>query len=102
MRTAKSCGPDAPTLASSLWNSIPQATVANKPGHKSAKETVKTIAQGMPADSVEPGVTTTRAYYHTTRGCGRIGRPAFPAPSVVRGREVQSKTRAKHAARSRS
>ena len=26
-------------------------------------------------------VTNARAYYHTTRGCGRIGRPAFPAPS---------------------
>jgi hypothetical protein len=34
-------------------------------------------------------------------GCGRIGRPAFPAPSESRGREVQAKTRAKHAARSR-
>jgi hypothetical protein len=29
------------------------------------------------------------------RGCGRIERPAFPAPSNVRGRDNQSKTRAK-------
>src|SRR5438270_10807936 len=32
-RTAKPCGPDAPTLASS-WRSNPQATVARKPGHR--------------------------------------------------------------------
>src|ERR1700738_4363656 len=31
---------------------------------------------------------------HGTRGCGRTGRPAFPAPSVFREREIQSKTRA--------
>jgi hypothetical protein len=28
-------------------------------------------------------VTNARAYYHYTRGCGRIGRPAFPAPSLM-------------------
>src|SRR5207302_9569165 len=32
-RTAKPCGPDAPTLASS-WRSDPQAMVAIKPGHQ--------------------------------------------------------------------
>jgi hypothetical protein len=37
MRTAKSCGPDAPTLASSLRND-PQATVANKPGRRGEHE----------------------------------------------------------------
>src|SRR5450755_3487983 len=36
------------------------------------------------------------------RGCGRIERPAFPAPSDWRGREVQGITRAKRAARSQS
>ena len=33
VRTAKPCGPDAPTLASS-WRSDPQAMVAIKPGHQ--------------------------------------------------------------------
>ena len=33
LRTAKPCGPDAPTLASS-WRSDPQAMVARKPGHQ--------------------------------------------------------------------
>ncbi|THD49064.1 MAG: hypothetical protein E8A46_20885 [Bradyrhizobium sp.] len=42
------------------------------------------------------------AFHPRTRGCGRIGRPAFPAPSDGRGRNEQAKTRAKRAARSRS
>ena len=54
-RTAKSCGPDAPTLASSRqvvtcrrqWQESPVTG-------ESAKETVKTIARGMPG---ETGVT---------------------------------------------
>jgi hypothetical protein len=54
LRKAKSCGPDAPTLASSSQEaSFLQVslgmTVANKPvTGESAKETVKTIAQGRP------------------------------------------------------
>jgi len=51
MRTAKSCGPDASTLASSLRNSS-QATVTKEPiTGESPKETVKTIAQGRPGCS---------------------------------------------------
>src|ERR1700731_3916041 len=37
LRTAKSCGPDAPTLASS-WRSNLPATVAKKPGHRGDHE----------------------------------------------------------------
>jgi hypothetical protein len=37
MRTVKSCGPDAPTLASSLRKDS-QAMVANKPGHQGEHE----------------------------------------------------------------
>jgi len=36
-RTAKSCGPDAPTLVSS-WRSNSLTTVANKPGHRGEHE----------------------------------------------------------------
>jgi hypothetical protein len=36
-------------------------------------------------------VTNARAYYQYTRGCGRIGRPAFPAPSESRGPKVPEK-----------
>src|SRR5207247_8456927 len=37
LRTAKSCGSDAPTLASSLREEA-QMTVANKPGHRGERE----------------------------------------------------------------
>jgi hypothetical protein len=33
-------------------------------------------------------VTNSRVFFYT-RGCGRIGRPAFPAPSVRRGWDVK-------------
>jgi hypothetical protein len=33
LRTVKSCGPDAPTLASSFAERSAQAKVARKPGH---------------------------------------------------------------------
>ena len=36
-RTAKSCGPDAPTLVSSWWSNLP-ATVTKKPGHRGELE----------------------------------------------------------------
>jgi hypothetical protein len=37
MWTAKSCGPDAPTLESSRWSN-PPATVAKEPGHRGEHE----------------------------------------------------------------
>ena len=60
LRTAKSCGPDAPTLASSFAETfqarpgptcanIREATVAKQPvTGEITKETVKTIARGKP------------------------------------------------------
>ena len=50
-RTAKSCGPDAPTLAFKLamMLRITLMTVARKPGHRGEHEiSRKTIAQGRP------------------------------------------------------
>ena len=48
-RTAKSRGPDPPTLGSSLRVTSPKATEANKPGTPGrARISRKTIAQGMP------------------------------------------------------
>jgi hypothetical protein len=48
-RTAKSCGPDAPTLASSLLDEFSTRGWQESPvTRESTKETVKTIAQGMP------------------------------------------------------
>src|ERR1019366_448889 len=39
----------------------------------------------MPGESGVTVVTNACAFYHCTRGCGRIGRPAFPAPSDLQG-----------------
>ena len=63
-RTAKSCGPDAPTLASSVRKVFPQATVANKPGHRGERDiSRKTIARGMPGVSGVTVVTNACAFY---------------------------------------
>src|SRR5213596_1145399 len=85
-RTAKSCGSDAPMLASSLREEA-QMTVSNKPGHRGEREVSrKTIARGMPDRSGVTVVTTLVCFIlFRTRDCGRIGRPAFPAPSVTKG-----------------
>src|SRR6476659_5142371 len=100
-RTAKSCGSDAPTPASSLREEA-QATVSNKRGHRGEHEVSrKTIARGMPGRSGVTVVTTLVCFFHCTRGCGRIERPAFPAPSVTRGPGNSGKTRAKKPRRDR-
>jgi hypothetical protein len=54
-RTEKSCGPDTPTLVSSLRMQVRRRRWQESPvAGESAKEAVKTIAWGMPGDS---GVT---------------------------------------------
>src|SRR6202035_2342333 len=81
LRTAKSCGPDAPTLASSVAEVSARRWWQESPvTRESAKETVKTIARGMPDVSGVTVVTNACAFYHCARGCGRAERPAFPAP----------------------
>src|SRR5712672_2900233 len=102
-RTAKSCRSDAPMLASSLREGA-QATVSNKPGHRGEREVSrKTIARGMPGDfRCDRGDYARVFVFYHTRGCGRIERPAFPAPSDIRGRDVQVKLARKAAARSRN
>jgi hypothetical protein len=88
-RTAKSCGPDASTLASTRDNALHCAgTGARKPDPRGEHEgNRKTIAQGMPDDGVVPVVTNSCAFFTCTRGCGCTSRPAFPAPSLLRGRD---------------
>src|ERR1700737_974213 len=99
-RTAKSCGPDTPTLVSSR-RSNPSMTVAKEPGHRGARrKPLKPLRGECRAFSGVTVVTNARVYYHYTRGCGRIGRPAFPAPSDWRGREVNCQTRVHSTARS--
>ena len=63
LRTAKPCGPDAPTLASSL-RGYPQATVARKPGRRGEHGISRsTIVQETPECSGEPVVTTLVCFF---------------------------------------
>jgi hypothetical protein len=75
---------DDNTLASS-WRRCLRIALTSPVTEESAKETVKTIAQGRPGFSGEPVVTTLVCFLFHTRGCGCGGHPAFPAPSVFRG-----------------
>jgi hypothetical protein len=87
LRTAKSCGPDIPTLVSSLQLTICKRRWQTSPvTGESAKETVKTIARGMPGCYGEPVVTNSSCFLIFAReAMGAAGRPAFPAPSHVEG-----------------
>ena len=100
-RTAKSCGSDAPMLASSLREEA-QMTVSNKPGHRGEREVSrKTIARGMPGETGVTVVTMLVCFVlFRTRGFGRIERPAFPAPSVFFGPKDSRIARTHRAARS--
>jgi hypothetical protein len=83
-RTAKSCGPDAATLASSRQEIFPPATVARKAAHRGEHEVSrKAIAQGMsdclrcPVCSCAPFL---RSLAHETAGAARTRhslRPRF-------------------------
>ena len=110
LRTAKSCGPDAPTLASSLRmlcrpnrartqrkSASDGGKRARSPG-RARRKPLKPLRAGMPDDSGGLVVTNARAYY--ARGCGCTGHPAFPTPSVF-GAKDSCTTRARCAARSR-
>src|SRR5674476_1195511 len=65
MRTAKSCGPDAPTLASSSWEaSFSGMTVANKPGHWGERDISRKPLRGeCRVLSGATVVTNARAFY---------------------------------------
>src|SRR5882724_13371543 len=62
-------------------------TVSNKPGHRGEREVSrKTIARGMPGDfRCDRGDYARVLVLFRTRDCGRVGRPAFPAPSDFLG-----------------
>jgi hypothetical protein len=49
---------------------------------ESTKDTVKTIAQGMPVDAVYLWLLTPVLFY-CTGGYGCNAHPAFPAPSIL-------------------
>jgi len=92
VRTAKSCGPDLPTLGSSLpigdvgpngpTRRDRQATVAKKPGTPGrTRISRKTIARGMPDDVGVPAVTNSRVFYTTREAAGaRCARHSLRPP----------------------
>src|SRR5258707_6884775 len=86
-RTAKSRGPGAPTLALNLRKRTAGdgGKRARSPGR--ARISRKTIVQGMPVDAVYPWLLTPVLIF-CTGGHGCNAHPAFPAPSVVRGRDI--------------
>ncbi len=93
-RTAKSCGPDAPTLASSSRSCVGPTGLrqnlsvddggkqARSPG-RARRKPLKPLRAGMPGDSGVLVVTRVRSTTtKCTRGCGCSGHPAFPTPSL--------------------
>jgi len=84
-RTAKSCGPDASTLAFKFLRSKLLRDDGDKRARSPGRARRKPLAPsraGMPGDPGATVVTNARVYYHYTRGCGCIEHPAFPTPSL--------------------
>ena len=79
VRTAKSCGPDLPTLGSSLAVSIRKATVAKKPGTpRRARISRQTNRAGNAGCFGVPVVTCLRAFLSCTQGCGCVRCTGIP------------------------
>src|SRR5271169_2089196 len=97
MRTAKSCGPDTPTLVSSWWKQFHRRRWQKSPVRRGEHEiSRKTIVRGMPG---ETGVTVVTTLVCSTlfriRDCGCIERPAFPVPFSGVRIQTTGKPRAK-------
>jgi hypothetical protein len=87
LRTAKSCGPDAPTLASSWRRRLRRRRWQESPvTGESTKETVKTIARGMPGDSGVTVVTNSRVFLLHAR-LRALRAPGIPC-ALIWGRKV--------------
>jgi len=85
-RTAKSCGPGAPMQALSLAGPVPARRRWQKSmvTEESTKETVKTIAQGMPVDPAEP-VVTAACFFCCRRAMGEAFTRHSLRPCEFRG-----------------
>jgi hypothetical protein len=85
-RTAKSCGSDAPGLASSLREEA-QATMTTKPGHRGEHEiSRKTIARGMPGDfRCDRGDYARVLFYFAREAAGALSARHSLRPLLSRG-----------------
>jgi len=81
-RTAKSCGPGASTLASSLRLSASDGDKKARSPGRARRKPLKPVACGNAGCSGATVVNNSCAFYLRTRGCGCSGHPAFPTPSV--------------------
>src|ERR1700735_4339912 len=103
LRTAKSCGPDAPTLASSSREAKllggEGGNKARSPG-RARRKPLKPLRAGMPGDSGATVVTNARAYYSTRAAAGATGTRHSPRPLL--GAQDSGTTRAHCVARMRS
>src|SRR5229473_7422315 len=91
-RTAKSCGPDAPTLVSS-WRATADdgGKQARSPG-RARRKPLKPLRGECRVISGVTVVTMLVCFVlFRTRGCGCSGHPAFPAPSEFQGQRFHSK-----------
>ena len=108
-RTAKSCGPDAPVLASSCGGEAQRASQRSQRrwqdelGHRGEHDiSRKAIAQGMPECLRLYLYARVRFSAHfCTRDRGCSVHPAFPAPSRIRGTSVYANLGRHRAARTR-
>jgi hypothetical protein len=91
-RTVKSCGPDAPMLASSRvemcpaqpglrYIANPQGDGGKKAGHRGDHVISRKPLRGESRDDPVEPVVYSCAFCAHDRGCNR--RPAFPAPSIL-------------------
>ena len=101
-RTEKSCGPDTPTLVSSLRMQVRRRRWQESPvAGESTKETVKTIARGMPGVSGVTVVTTLVCYQHTAHeAAGASSARHSLRPLISEGGKFTANLRA-HAPRDR-
>src|SRR5216683_2150474 len=94
-RTAKSCGPDTPTLVSS-WRSNPPMTVAKEPGHRGARrKPLKPLRGECRAFSGVTVVTNARVYYTPRAAAGASGARHSLRPLTSGGRTFTQNSRAR-------
>jgi len=108
-RTGKTCGPGTQSWCQVFGGCVrlnrvghnlnPKATVARELSRRGERViNRKTIVWGMPDDPVPRCYSCASAVFLHARPRVPLGIAAFPAPSVIRGRDVLAKARAPGAA----
>src|SRR5215217_7110155 len=90
MRMAKSCGPDASTLASSFAVTRDDGDNKARSPRRARRKPLKPLRAGMPGEPGEPVVTTSCAYFHFAREtAGASGTRHSPRP-FYKGRKIHA------------